>query len=158
MDIKSLDKSKIASLNKRGQKSKTPKAQKPKETYANPFANQIKCLLGGVSVGYAITIIVFIAYAIMLTYTNLSDKGMDVVVILTTVISVMIAGFDTTKNAEKGGLIWGVFAGIVYCVILIFISTLIDGKLILDAETFITILVAMASGGIGGIFGINKKN
>ncbi len=119
--------------------------------------NQLKALVGGVCIGYSVTIIIFIFYAILLTYTNISDKGMDVIVILTTILSVIIAGYDSTKNASSKGLMWGVLAGILYCAILIFISTLMDGKLTFDAETIITILVSMASGGIGGVIGINKK-
>ncbi len=119
--------------------------------------NQFKSLVGGVCIGYSITIIVFIIYAILLTYSNLSDKGMDVVVILTTIISVIIAGFDSTKNAQSKGLLWGVLAGLIYSFILIVISSLIDGNFALDTETIITLLVAMASGGIGGIIGINKR-
>lgn len=146
MDIKNMDKLNFArkSQNKGSEDIKT-------------IGNQFKCLIGGVSIGYAITVIIFIFYAILLTYTNLSDKNMDIVVIITTVLSVMIAGFDTTKNANSKGLMWGVLAGLLYAMILLFVSTLIDGKMIFDAETIITFLVAMASGGIGGIIGINKK-
>ncbi len=119
--------------------------------------NQFKFLVGGVCIGYSITIIIFIFYAILLTYSNVSDKGMDIIVILTTVISVIVAGYDSTKNARSKGLLWGVLAGMLYAVILILISTLIDGKLTFNADTIVTILVAIASGGIGGVIGINKK-
>lgn len=143
MDIKNMKKLKIA---------KDKKVQLDDTKYS-----QLKCLVSGVCIGYAITVIIFIFYAILLTYTNLSDRGMDVVVILTTVFSVMIAGYDTTKNANSKGLLFGVLSGLMYCAILIFVSTLIDGKLTFDAETIITILVACAAGGIGGIIGINKN-
>ncbi len=119
--------------------------------------NQFKSLVGGVCIGYSITVIVFIIYAILLTYSNVSDKGMDVVVIITTIVSVMIAGYDCTKNSKSKGLLWGVLAGLLYSVILLIVSSLIDGEITFDGETIITILVAMASGGIGGVFGINKK-
>ncbi len=119
--------------------------------------SQLKALMGGVCVGYCITVILFIFYAILLTYTNLSDKGMDVVVILTTILSVAVAGFDSTKQAESKGLLWGVLAGVIYALILIIISGLIDGDFSLNPDLIVTLLVSMASGGIGGIIGVNRK-
>ncbi len=119
---------------------------------------QIKSLFGGVLIGYCFTTIVFILYAIILTYTNLSEKGLDVIVILTTILSVAIAGYDSTKNHTKNGLFFGVLAGFIYAIILVIISILINGTLSLTFDTIITILVSIASGGIGGIIGINKNS
>lgn len=141
MDIKSLGKDKSVK----------------RETNYVTEKNQLKALVGGVCIGYSITVIVFIVYAMILTYTNISDKGMDIVVILTTIISVIIAGFDSTKNANSKGLLWGVLAGLLYSSILVIISSLLDGSFTFSPDTIVTILVAMASGGIGGVIGINKK-
>ncbi len=121
------------------------------------ITGQLKALIGGVCIGYSITVIIFILYAIILTYTNISDKGLDVIVILTTILSVIVAGYDSVKNSASKGLLWGVLAGLLYSIILVVISTLIDGNLVLNGETIITIAVATASGGIGGVIGINKK-
>ncbi len=118
---------------------------------------QFKPLIGGVCIGYSVTIIIFILYAVILTYTNVTDKGLDIIVILTTILSVAIAGYDSAKTQSKNGLIFGILAGLLYAIILIIVSTLIDGKLTFDFETIITILVSVASGGIGGIIGINKN-
>lgn len=119
--------------------------------------NQLKALFGGVCIGYSITVIIFILYAILLTYTNISDKNMDIVVVIATIISVAIAGYDSTKQSESKGLFWGILAGIIYFTILALISVLIYGNFSFNSDKIVTLLVSMASGGMGGVVGINKK-
>lgn len=128
-----------------------------KESKSFNSGNQFKSLVGGVCIGYSVTVIIFIFYSILLTYTNISDKGMDVIVILTTILSVIVAGYDSARNSENKGLLWGVISGFIYAFVLIIISSLIDGNITFDSDTVVTILVALASGGIGGVIGINKN-
>lgn len=142
MDLKAINKRKI---------------QTKEKDYTLAPKSQLKALVGGVCIGYSITVIIFILYATLLTYTNISDSNMDIVVILTTILSVVIAGYDSTRQSESKGLLWGIIAGLLYAVILIIISGLIDGNFAITAETIITILVSIASGGIGGVLGVNKK-
>jgi putative membrane protein (TIGR04086 family) len=68
-----------------------------------------------------------------------------------------ISGFDTARLCEKKGWLWGIVSGLVYAVLLILVSTLIFNRSIFNSQTFIIIILAIASGGFGGTIGINFK-
>jgi len=117
----------------------------------------IKALVIGVLMGYAITCIVFLGYSMLITYTHMSERNLPMVVAVTTLLSVMVAGFDAAKGAESRGWLWGMGAGLVYILIL---SALMVGVLqdfAVDGRTLTAIILAIAGGGMGGILGINLK-
>lgn len=119
--------------------------------------NQLQCLAKGLGIAYAITAIVFIVYAIILTYTNVTDKHVGLIAVICTVAASAVCGFDSAKAADSKGIIWGMIAGICYAAILFIIGFFVIGGAYFDAGKLITLLVATAGGGIGGIFGINTK-
>ncbi len=119
--------------------------------------SSFKGLFSGVVIAYAITFIVFISYALLLTYTDVSDTKLEMVIVITTLLSVVVAGFDAAKMANNRGLIWGVVAGGLYAVILIIIGGIITGSFTIEGKSLSTLLISMSGGGIGGIVGINFK-
>lgn len=120
----------------------------------SPMINTLK----GVAIAYAITIIVFIAYAILLTYTQLTEKQIPMVVTITTIISVIVAGYDSAKSANSKGWLWGMTAGLIYAVILIIIGVITTkGNIKIEFSTVAMMIMAIAGGGLGGMIGINRK-
>ena len=117
----------------------------------------VKSLVSGVMIGYAITIIVFITYAILLTYTNLSEENISLVVTTTSIISVFIAGFDAARYQTKKGWLWGLLAGLIYGIILITIMIFMQGGIISFSRGFSMLILSLAGGGLGGVIGINLK-
>ena len=117
--------------------------------------NQIVALAGGIVVAYAITCIVFIIYAVLLKYSAVSEGNIRLVVTITSLISVIVAGFDAAKGAKKSGWLWGVIAGAIYAVILICIGIFINGDFTLDTSSVVLIVLSIAGGGLGGVIGIN---
>jgi len=111
----------------------------------------------GVVIAYAITAVAFIATAIAITYTNLQESTVPMIVMLTCVLSVMVAGFDASRRAEKKGWLWGMAAGGVYAVILIIIITAVSGGFVMDSRKVMLTLLSLVGGGIGGVIGINFK-
>ena len=126
-------------------------------TEAVASKNQIKMLIMGVLVGFAITAIVFIGYAMLITYTSLSEKNLPIVIAVTTLLSVIVAGFDAARGAEHKGWLWGMGAGLIYIVILTVIMMFGLKSFIIDSRTVVTTVLAIAGGGFGGVFGINMK-
>ncbi len=118
---------------------------------------QIKSLLVGVFIAYAITIIGFISYAIALTYGNSTGDNMNIIITVITVLSVLVAGFDTAKNAKSKGLLWGMFAGATYSLIMVLLGIVLVDNYSLDLQTVILISLSFLTGGVGGILGINIK-
>jgi len=118
---------------------------------------QVKNLVVGVLMAYAITAIVFLAFAMLVTYTNMSERNLPTVVAVTTFLSVMIAGFDAAKGANHKGWLWGMGAGFIYVLIMAAIMLGALPHFAVDGRTFTVIVLGIAGGGLGGILGINLR-
>ncbi len=118
---------------------------------------QFKMLVTGVLVGYAITVIIFLGYSMLITYTSMSEKNMPIVVAVTTLLSVIVAGFDAAHGAEHRGWLWGMGAGLVYVIILAVIMMVALKGFAFDSQTLTVIILSVAGGGLGGVLGINLK-
>lgn len=116
------------------------------------------CLIRGLAVAFAITCIIFIGFGILLTYTSLSEDALPVVSLVSTALSAAAAGYDWAACMKKRGLFWGMLAGAAYGVLLYLVTGLAGGGLRLELSVLMTLIVALAAGGIGGILGVNKKN
>ena len=119
--------------------------------------SQLKQLVIGVMIGYAITCIVFLAYAMLITYTQMSERNLPMVIAVTTLLSVMIAGFDAARGASQRGWLWGMIAGFVYVAIMGIIMVVMLPSFFVDGRTITVIVLSVAWGGLGGILGINVR-
>lgn len=139
------------------------KAQNAKNVKSKPVVKEVKnsvpaVMAKALSISMAITLIVFIIYAILLTYTNVSEKNINTVAILCTVLSTAVAGFDCARGIKSRGLLWGILSGGIYAIIIFIIGIASgEGGFSFTGRSAVTIIVALAGGGIGGIFGVNKK-
>ena len=120
-------------------------------------STQIKHMIIGVLIAYAITSIAFLGYALLITYTDMSERSLPMVVAITTLLSVLVAGFDAAKGAQKRGWLWGMGAGLIYVLIMVAIMVAILPVFAIDGRTFTTVLISIAGGGLGGMLGINLK-
>ncbi len=119
--------------------------------------NQFFAISSGVAIGFAITLILFIGYAILLTYSDVTEKNLELFITLTTLISVIVAGFDSAKASTSRGWFWGIMAGAIYAIILFFISSFLN-EFTFDSRSATTFFLSIAGGGLGGILGINIKH
>ncbi len=107
--------------------------------------------------GYAVTCVVFIGYAVLITYTSVTGEALPMVVTGTSLLSVMLAGFDAAKGAENRGWLWGILAGFIYAVILAVIGLWVNRGFQLDTRTATLFVLSTAGGGLGGVSGINFR-
>lgn len=119
--------------------------------------DSIVSLTKGVIFSYLITAIVFIVYGILLTYTETTEKNIQIVVMITTVLSVLIGGIISSKGVSKRGLMFGMLVGIVYSIIMIMISFCVLPTIKITSKMIMIIILSISAGGIGGIIGINSK-
>jgi putative membrane protein (TIGR04086 family) len=115
------------------------------------------CMMKGMAIAYAITCIFFIAYGLILTYTNVSEQSLPMVALVCTAISSAIAGYDWAKCRKKKGLFMGLVAGLVYTILLFIVTALASDTFSMGISKIMTLIVALAGGGIGGILGVNGK-
>lgn len=128
-----------------------------KKSMENVNSSQIICMVKALAIAYAITCIVFITYAILLTYTSMTEQNVPLISLICTVVSAAVAGFDMAKSAKNKGLIWGLLAGIFYVIILFVIIILSGGNFEFSGGKITTFLISLAGGGIGGVMGVNMK-
>ena len=117
--------------------------------------SRVTAVLLGVLIAYAITCIFFIGCALALTYSSLSEASVPTIMLVAVAVSVVVAGFDAAKGAEKKGWLWGMTAGLLYAVILICIETWVSDKFMVDAKTITSVALSITGGGFGGVIGIN---
>lgn len=123
----------------------------------NKANHAIISLTKGSIFSYIITTVVFIMYGLLLTYTDTTEKNMQLIVMITTVISVLIGGIIASKGVNSKGLIFGMLVGLVYSLIMIMVSFCILPTVKITSKMIMIIILALSSGGIGGIIGINTK-
>ena len=117
--------------------------------------NPVLAVLMSVFVSLAITAIVFLVYAAILTYTDLSEKNLQTVVCIQTAAAVGLGGFCCSGLVEKRGILWGALTGLMYAVIMIMTAYCINTDFAFSPKTLIIALISICGGGLGGIAGIN---
>jgi putative membrane protein (TIGR04086 family) len=117
----------------------------------------LTALTMGVIIACALSCAVFIACALLLTYTNMGEGSVSLIVTVTCAISCAVAGFDAGKNADGKGWLWGIIAGAVYAVILILAGAFVVKAFSVNVRTLTLIAMCLAGGGLGGVIGINFK-
>lgn len=142
---------------KKKKKEKMKKIQRKREGIENQGSSGGVCMVKGMAVAYAITCIFFIAYGLILTYTNISEQSLPMVALVCTAISSAIAGYDWANCRKKKGLLMGLAAGLVYTIVLFLITALASDTFTMGTSKIMTLIVALAGGGIGGILGVNGK-
>ena len=135
-------------------KKNKEKTTKQKKRNDNGEKSLLLSAIKGLGTAFAITCIVFVICAFVITYTDIKDSFVGIVSIICTAVSALAAGRIWASAIGKNGLIMGAMAGAVYGIILLGISVASGGgPLTLGAGT--CVIVAAAGGGIGGIIGVN---
>lgn len=120
--------------------------------------NAVVALTKGSVLAYLITAIIFIIYGVLLTYTDVTEKNTQIIVMVTTAVSVLIGGFVASKGVQNKGLFYGMLVGIVYAIIMIMIGFCFMPTIKVTSKIVTLFTLSICAGGIGGIIGINTKN
>ncbi|WP_317855386.1 TIGR04086 family membrane protein [Chakrabartyella piscis] len=107
-------------------------------------------MVKGVAVAFAITCIFFVAYGMVLTYTETNMDALPVISLVCTAISAAIAGFDWGKCKSKRRLFWGMGAGVCYAILLFLLTSVGAETVAWSLSKTMTLVVAIAAGGLGG--------
>ena len=107
--------------------------------------------------GSGVTILLLTIYACLLTYTNIKENTMPLVIIIVTAISIFVGSFISSINIKKNGLTNGALVGLLYILAIYSTSSIISGNFTLGISSIIMIIASILAGSIGGIIGVNKK-
>ena len=122
----------------------------------NNSSNLVKILKGS-TISILTTLVFLIIFAALLTYTNINENAMPTVIIIVTALSILIGSEISTSKIKKNGILNGTLVGIIYIVLLYFISSVVTRNFSLNKYSIIMIATSIIIGGIGGIIGVNKK-
>ncbi len=120
-------------------------------------SSPVIALFKGILISYIITMIVFFIFAMLITYTDLSEKHISTVIRITTAIVCILSGLITAGSANKGGLVWGIISGLSYVIIMCIVGFLLIPNYNLSSKILVSLMLAVAGGGLGGVVGINLK-
>ncbi len=111
--------------------------------------------VSGAVTAYAITFMVFIVYALLLTYTGISEKNNTAVVLVTMAVSLIAGGVKSAMSARQRGLVWGVVTGVLYVAVMVAAGLFLIPGYTLGSKTLVCLLLGIGSGGLGGVIGVN---
>ena len=117
--------------------------------------NNIIRICKGLMFSFIITLISIFVFAILLTYTNISEKIIPTVIIILTFISILIGSIIAVKKINRNGMLNGGIIGGIYVILIYLISSILNTGFSLNIYTIIMILAGIISGIIGGIIGVN---
>lgn len=111
----------------------------------------------GVGIALLTTFILLLIFAILLTYTKISEKMINPVIIVITAVSILIGSSIENIKIKKNGLVNGALIGGIYIFTIYLISSILNWRFGLEIQSIIMIVVGMIFGILGGIIGVNKK-
>ena len=113
-------------------------------------------IIKGVGISFAFTLICLTIFSALLTYTSLSENLIQPVIISVTGISILAGSFFATRKVGKNGILKGITVGLIYILLIYFISSIVNnGNFSLNLGSIIMILAGIICGAIGGIIGVN---
>lgn len=114
-------------------------------------------VIKGLVAAYIISIPAFILFALILVNTDFPDKYKTVAVIITTIVSIFVAGMTATRGSKSKGWLNGCIIGLIYMFVLYIISSIVYKNFSIDRYVITMTVIGVLTGAIGGIAGINLK-
>lgn len=122
----------------------------------NLKANIIRIIKGSL-LSIIVSVIFLIVFAMLLTYTSLSENTITPVVLAIVGLSILLGSYLSTKKINKKGILNGAMVGVIYMLILYIISSVIFMDFSINASSIIMIICGIIAGIIGGIVGVNTN-
>ena len=117
--------------------------------------NCIAKIVKGITYSFIVTLISIFIFSVILTYTNVSEGIVPIVIIVLTFISILIGTIISMRKISKNGMIKGAIIGGMYVVLLYLISSILNTGFTMNVYTIIMIVLGIVSGIIGGIIAVN---
>ena len=122
----------------------------------NLKANIIRIIKGSL-LSIIVSVIFLIVFAMLLTYTSLSENTITPIVLAIVGLSILLGSYLSTKKINKKGILNGAMVGVIYMLILYIISSVIFMDFSINASSIIMIICGIIAGIIGGIIGVNTN-
>jgi putative membrane protein (TIGR04086 family) len=108
----------------------------------------------GVLRGCILTIVIAFVLAIIQTFSNIGESALSACILITSMLSIMYGCIYSTRKINNKGWLVGLLVALLYMVVL-YIAALVLGKDGLAVKDLWRILLALATGALSGMLGIN---
>lgn len=103
------------------------------------------------------SLILLFIFALILTFTSISESTINPVIIVICGISILIGSSISTLKIRKNGLLNGGLVGLIYILVIYLLSSITGSGFSLNIYSLVMIIVSVIAGMIGGIIGVNLK-
>lgn len=102
-----------------------------------------------------ITILCLIVFAIIMSFTEVSNQVFSVYYLVVTSVSIVYgAMYSAKKNNRKGWLV-GILVAVLYMLALYLVSGIFFGDFSMDSKDLLRLALALLVGALSGMLGIN---
>ena len=126
------------------------------ESYKDDKQEILKSLGKGLLISFIMTILILLIFSIILTFTNISEKTIVPVIIISTAISILIGSSISNIRIKKNGILNGALIGGGYILILYLLSSILNARFNLNIQSIIMISAGVVFGILGGIIGVKR--
>ena len=123
----------------------------------NEVTKNLLRIVKGSVLAMIVSIIFLFIFALLLTYTSLSENTIFPVVLTITGVSILVGSSMSSMKIKKNGLINGGAVGLIYILILYLASSLCFTGFQITGNSLIMLLVGTLTGLLGGLIGVNFK-
>lgn len=116
--------------------------------------NFLKILKGSL-VSIAITLVLVLIASALLTFSNIPETVIPVMIIIISAISILIGSIMSTSYIDSKGMINGASVGLIYIVVIYLLSSIMVAGFNINIKSLIMMFVSVIAGMIGGIVGVN---
>ena len=116
--------------------------------------NIIRIIKGSVF-AIILSVVFLLIYALVLTYTDISESTIIPVVTVIVGISILIGSMVSVRKIRKNGLLNGGIVGLIYVIALYITSSMCLVGFSITLNSLIVLIVGILTGMVGGIIGVN---
>lgn len=116
---------------------------------------RIKYIFKGLMISFILTLIMILIFSLFLSFTSLRESKLPLFNNLVMIFSIVIGSIYVATKVKENGWLNGALIGLGYYIILTLLGLLFIKPFILDFITVSRLVIALITGVIGGMIGIN---
>lgn len=120
-------------------------------------SNYLIDIIKGTILGLILTIVLIFIFSIILTYTKLSEVLIPFINSVIMILGISSGAVFISRKVDSKGWLSGGLVGVLYFLIIFILGILFIKDFTIDKYSLIKGLIAIVTGCIGGMIGINIK-
>ena len=111
----------------------------------------------GVLRGFIITVVLLLIFAVIMTFTEISERASSIFYLITTILSIMYGSIYAVRKIRKRGWLIGIVVTILYLLVLYTVSVVSGNSAVIGSDRVTRLLLALMVGALSGMIGINLQ-